>query len=64
MDTSLWNMDSGFAAARRPGMTNSCDVRQVGRELSVRYAENGRLGRGSTNFPLFSRFNGRWVMLG
>jgi len=23
-NTGLWNMDSGFAAARRPGMTNSC----------------------------------------
>jgi hypothetical protein len=21
MNTGLWNMDSGFAAARRPGMT-------------------------------------------
>jgi hypothetical protein len=21
MNTSLWNMDSGFAASRRPGMT-------------------------------------------
>jgi len=24
INTGLWNMDSGFAAAWRPGMTNSC----------------------------------------
>jgi len=24
MNTSLWNMDSGLAAVRRPGMTSWC----------------------------------------
>src|SRR5260370_36003011 len=27
MNTGLWKMDSGFAAARRPGMTNCCAVK-------------------------------------